>query len=211
VVDPSLRMFVDALDGRSTNRFFYRACYLDGAQNRSAMGLPGPPVWLPNVVAPRTPILTKLVGGDRQVTLRWTSNREPDLVEYRASRAERQHDAQELRTMPRGHNETVPPGDPWERPAEVTWTDTGVPGRTNLYYRLVAVDDAGLASGPSDPLVQPDFDDSRPAPPTWGTPVVSSTGAVQLEWTSPTDDLRCLVQRRIVGETGWHNAGGWLP
>src|SRR6185503_12227002 len=33
-----LRAYLDTLDGRATNRYLYRAVYVDSAQNRSAMG-----------------------------------------------------------------------------------------------------------------------------------------------------------------------------
>ena len=37
-----LRAFVDALDGRSTNCYFYRSAYIDGAQNLSRLSLSVP-------------------------------------------------------------------------------------------------------------------------------------------------------------------------
>jgi hypothetical protein len=211
VVDPSLRIYVDTLDGRSTNRYFYKACYVDGAQNRSALSLSGPPIWLPKVTPPRAPVFTKALGGDRQIVLRWTSNREPDLVEYRIYRADQEQSARDLRTMTLVHTETVPVGDPMARLAEVAWIDSPVPGRVTLYYRLVAVDDAGNASDSSQLLVARAFDDSRPAPPTWSAPVPGSGSTIQLRWTSPIADLRCLVQRHIAGATTWESASSWLP
>jgi len=211
VVDSSLRIYVDTLDGRSINRFFYKACYIDGAQNRSPLSLASPPVWLPNVTPPRTPMFTKALGGDRQIILRWTSNRESDLVEYRVYRTDREDSARDLRMMTLVHTETVPAGDPLERPAEGTWIDTPVPGRMTLYYRLVAVDDAGNASDSSQLLMTRAFDDSRPAPPTWSTPIPWTSGGIQLRWTSPSTDLRCLVQRHIAGAITWENASSWLP
>jgi hypothetical protein len=211
VVDPALRAYVDALDGRSTSRYFYRSAYVDGAHNRGALSGASPPIWLPNVVPPRAPVLTKALGGDRQIALRWASNREPDLVAYRVYRTDREEAARDLRAMTLVHTEPVPAGDPRARPAEVAWTDDPVPGRVTLYYRLVAVDDAGNVSDSSQPLLARAFDDTRPPPPTWNAPVAGAGNAVRLSWTSPTADLRCLVQRHLVGATTWENASAWLP
>ncbi len=210
-IDPAFRAYIDTLDGRSTNRYFYRSAYVDGAHNRGPLSRSSPPVWLPNVVPPRPPVLTKALGGDREITLRWTSNREPDLVEYRVYRAESEETARDPRLMTLVHTEAVPAGDPMTRPAEVNWTDTQVPGRVTLYYRLVAIDDAGNVSNPSQALAARAFDESRPAPPAWNAPMAGPGNAVTLSWTSPIAGLRCLVQRHIAGAAIWENASTWLP
>ncbi len=153
VPDPNQRAYLDTLDGRSTNRYFYRAIYVDGAHNPSSLSLSGAPVWLHKVVPPRSPVITKVLGGDRRVILRWASNREPDLAYYQGYRTDSEVSARSLQLMTLVHTETVSAGDPAARPAEVGWTDTSVRGLVTLYYRLVAVDDAGNVSTPS-PLVQ---------------------------------------------------------
>ncbi len=82
-----LRLYIDTLDGRAAaNCYFYRAAYVDDAHNRSALSLASPPVGLPSVVPPRKPVITKILGGDRQIILKWASNRETDLAEYRVYR-----------------------------------------------------------------------------------------------------------------------------
>lgn len=211
VVDPSLRAYVDTLDGRGTNRYLYRAAHVDGAHNRSHFSLAAVPVYLPNIVPPRRPRLTKILGGDRQITLRWASNREPDLAEYRVYRAEHQEDARDIRLMSLVHTEAVPAGDPAARPAQVQWVDAGVQGAKNYYYGLTAVDDAGNQSAPSAAVAGRAFDDSRPPHPTWD-PVTPgpSPNSVVLSWSSPVPDLRCLVQRRVSGTEVWENASPWL-
>ena len=213
-VDPVLRAYVDTLDGRSTNRYFYRAAYVDGTHNRSQLSLASPPVWLPNVVPPRAPVITKVLGGDRQITLKWASNREPDLVEYQVYRADTEETTRDLRLMTHVHSEPVPAGEPTARPADVTWidnTDAPVSGLITFYYRVVAVDDAGNTSVPSPAVAGRTFDDVRPAPPTWDPPAPGPTpNAIVLFWTSPIADLACLVQRRRTGTADWANVGGWL-
>jgi hypothetical protein len=139
-----LGIYIDTLDGRATNRYFYRAAYVDGAHNRSALSLSSPPVYLPNVVPPRAPVITKVLGGDRQITLKWASNREADLLEYRVYRTDSKDNARDLRLMTLVHTEAVPSGDPAARPAEVEWTDKPLPGLVTFYYRVVALDDSGF-------------------------------------------------------------------
>ena len=53
-----------------------------------------------DVVPPRPPVLTGVYGGDRQVTLRWAANREPDLALYRLYRTGDQAAAADVRAMP---------------------------------------------------------------------------------------------------------------
>jgi hypothetical protein len=165
--DPNHRAFIDTLDGRATNRYFYRAAYVDGAHNLGPLGLVSPPVYLPNVVPPRTPVVTKVLGGDRQITLKWASNREPDLAEYRVYRAGTEQAQRDLRLMTLVHTETVPPGEPMARPAESAWVDTPAPGSKKYYYRLCAVDDVGNRSEPSPVVVGQAYDYGPPGEPVW--------------------------------------------
>ncbi|HEX2079265.1 MAG TPA: hypothetical protein VHG08_16180 [Longimicrobium sp.] len=212
VLDPNQRAYVDTLDGRATNRYFYRAALVDGAHNLGPLGPSTPPVYLPNVAPPRAPVITKVLGGDRRITLRWASNREPDLAEYRVYRTDREEAARDIRLMERVHTEPVSPGDPATRPAELAWDDAPVPGLTSLYYRLVAMDDAGNVSAPSPVFAGRAFDDSRPPPPTWEPPVAGTLpGEITLSWTSAIPDLRCLVQRRRAGAATWEVVSSWLP
>jgi hypothetical protein len=99
VPSAALRAHLDTLDGRTASRYFYRAAYIDGAQNRSALSLAGPPIYLPQVVPPSAPVVTKVLGGDRQITLRWTSGREAQrCLIYRTEDAARVRDVRLLGT-----------------------------------------------------------------------------------------------------------------
>jgi len=211
VIDPNLRAYIDTLDGRSASRYFYRAAYVDAAHNRGPLSLSSPPVWLPDVVPPRTPVITRVSGGDRTITLRWAPNREPDLAEYRVYRAASEAAVRDLRLMTLVHTEPVAPADIVTPPAEVVFTDTGVAGLVTYYYRLAAGDTAGNLSVPSPYVAGRAFDDSRPAPPTWeASEVDGTTGVITLHWSSPILDLTCLVQRSRAGAAVWTNLSGWL-
>jgi hypothetical protein len=111
VVDPALRAYIDTLDGRSTNRYFYRSTYVNGVHNRGPMSLSSPPIWLPKVTPPRTPIVIRISGGERQITLEWSSNREPDLAEYRIYRTDNVSSARDLRLMTLVQTVPVPADD----------------------------------------------------------------------------------------------------
>lgn len=207
--NPALRAFVDTLDGRSTSRYFYRAAYVDGANNIGPLGLSSPPVWLPNVVPPRAPVLTRVLGGDRAITVYWASNRELDLAKYRLYRGDREADARDLRLMIMVHEETVPPGDPSLRPAQMSFTDTPLQGLVTFYYRLVAIDSAGNVSAPSAIASGRGFDESLPVVPLPAVSWVEVAGVTraQISWTSADETM---LQRRDPGRS-WVEIASWRP
>lgn len=229
VLDMNQRAFIDTLDGRSTNCYFYRAALVDDAHNLGPLGLSSPPVYLPNVMPPRAPVITKVLGGDRQITIKWASNREADLVEYRVYRTGNDASTRDLRLMELVHTEPVSPGDPSSRSAEVIWTNESVPGLTTLYYRLAAIDAAGNVSAPSSLATARAFDKSPPPPPTWKRlewvyldeaeaehPVTDQfpEGAIRnkvaaLSWD--TDERSTtLLERREIAHSTWQPVSEWL-
>lgn len=212
-IDPALRAYVDTLDGRSRNCYFYRAGYVDRAHNRGPLSLASPPVQCPNVVPPRTPAITKILGGDRQITLKWSSNREPDLAEYRVFRGEGRENARDLRLMTLVHTETVAPGEPSARPAEVVWIDPDAPAGTSLFYRVTARDDVGNESAASAPMMGRAYRAGAPEPPYAVAAARATHGTdsfVRLTWET-AEAIEVLVQRRRPGATMWSILGGWLP
>ena len=221
-----LRVYMDTLPGRSTNRYFYRAAYVDGAQNRSNLSLASPPVYLPKVTLPRTPVITKVLGGDRRITLRWNCSRKPDLVEYRVYRTDKNENIRDIRLMPLVHTETLPPGDVTECPRMMQWIDE-VPGFLSFYYRLVALDSSGNVSKPSKIVAGRAFDHSPPEPVEWrrtewgrldawgnvhprDSAVENGTPVVSLEWTTNQPTIKCLVQRRQEDSSNWLGVSSWL-
>ena len=198
----TVRAYIDTLPGKSTNKYFYAVILLDGAQNRSALGGPTPPVYLPKVVPPRAPVLTKVLGGDRQITIQWASNREPDLAGYRVYRAGNKSDAQDVRSMTLVGTAAT---------TDQSWIDANVPAAVTLYYRLAAVDSAGNVSKPSGPVSARAFDDSRPTSPAWNAAVPGAKpDQINLSWISADQNLICMVERSPTGLNQWRNASGWL-
>ena len=231
---PGELAYVDTLDGRATNRWYYRSGHVDAVHNVGPLSLATPPVWLPDVVPPRTPTVTRLTAGDRRITVEWASNREPDLAEYRVYRADDAAAARDVRAMALVHTASVEAGDPAERPAVVSWTDDPVPGVRDFWYRIVAVDRAGAdpregggnASPPSPALRARAFDQTAPVPPAievaewvrvdpsdavfpWASLAPEREPAVRLTWEQ-TPDLRLLVQVQGESNDGFAPASAWL-
>ncbi len=235
---PDLRAYIDTLDGRATNRYFYRAAYIDGAQNRSELSLSGPPVYLPNVTPPKAPVITKIVGGDREITISWASNREPDLAEYRVYRASTAEATRDLRLMTHVFSLLVR-DIPIMRPASVQWTDRPVPGLSDFWYCVVAVDQieqinghrsGGNISLPSQVIKGVAYDQTSPEPPnitaiTWiridhlgdvhpwsENPIPGELweSAVQLNWGSVSADLSILIELRRDSQDRFHTISNWL-
>jgi hypothetical protein len=206
--DPALRRaYTDTLPGRAANRYFYRARFVDGAQNQSGLSGPTPPVYLPKVEPPRAPVITKVVGGDRQITIQWAANREPGLAEYRVYRTEHEDDLRDLRLMELVA--TVP--IPSNRTQPLTWVDQGVVGRVTYRYFITARDMSGHESLPSGPVTCRAFDDAVPDPPVWNAPAPGPIqDSVLLSWLSAEADLSCLVQRNSNGGEEWQDLTAWL-
>ena len=222
--------YTDTLPGTGRNRFVYKVQATDLAGNRSALS-GGLVVHLIDVVPPRPPVLTGVYGGDRQITLQWAANREPDLALYRLYRTGDPAAAADVRAMPLVaafllDSATDPAtgtgaATDADRAADATarlsagdgglsYSDTGLPGGSDQYYRLVAVDTAGNASPASPALRGRPFDASRPAAPSWSAPADGPDG-LALAWAAADPDLTCLVQRRDSEAAPWARLAGWLP
>ncbi|HXD67688.1 MAG TPA: hypothetical protein VNV17_23885 [Solirubrobacteraceae bacterium] len=235
--DPGLRAYIDTLDGRSSNRWFYRCAYVDGAHNVSALSLATPPVYLPDVVAPRAPVITSVSGDDGSITLTWASNREPDLAEYVVYRAADEASAGDIRLMNLVHTDPDVDPDPTARPASASWTDDGLVGGSTWWYRLVAVDGNGNASVPSAPVKAVVVDERPPEPPLWksvtwvvvhadgsegswpsgGSLGATDHAALRIEWTAQGVGESYRLTRRQPGDqlatpvaigTGYEDEGG---
>ena len=212
VARANVRVWLDTLDGRGTNRYLYRAVAVDAVQNRSLPGPCGTPVRLPNVAPPRAPVIIQASAGNRSITLRWASNRERDLLEYRVYRAASREAAQDLRLM-EAVATVAANADPALRPATVQWTDTPVRGLIDYWYRVVAVDrpdtdprGGGGNLSPPSPAVKARALQPQPTPPVL-QPLTLNTSEtlLVLSWQLSDPELQPRVERRI------DEAGAWVP
>jgi hypothetical protein len=218
LASPTLRAFLDTLDGRAINRYFYRAAYVDAAHNGSALALASPPVSLPKVVAPAPPLVQLALAAEGKVRLQWMASPESDVIRYRVYRAADEQAATDVRSMQPvatvAPAPTAPPASGVERPVAVPsrvgaleYAVPTPPGE--WFFRIVAEDDAANRSAPSGLLhgrsIQP-----PPSPPVWNPPVRTAT-SVLLSWTHPTDPhLASFIERRAPGQQRWVWISGWL-
>lgn len=216
----SLSAFVDSVEGRLTNRYFYRAAYVDAAHNRSALSLATPPVSVPKVVAPEAPLPQLTLGAEERVRLQWSVSPEPDLARYLVYRSETAAAAADVRTMsliarvaPRPTSVPAPgeqlPIEVAGKPDWLEFPDSPAPGAF-FFYRLQAEDTSGNRSQAST-TVRGRALKTPPSAPVWNDPI-SAGNSVSLSWTHPSDQhLSCLVERRAAGVARWDAASGWLP
>lgn len=227
LASPSLRIFIDTLDGRATSRHFYRAAYVDGVHNPSnTLSLATPPVSSPAVVPPEAPLAQLALTAEKKVRLQWTASPSRDLARYHIYRAANEEAALDVRTMTRVASvvptpgTTPPPGEevPSPVPGKPGWLEyanPAEPGQT-WFYRIVAVDTSGNLSKPSSVLSGHSYQPA-PEPPALAVPVWdSSHKTVGLSWSSPDNQLASLVERRQQGGSMWTApiwmaVTGWLP
>jgi hypothetical protein len=214
VPDASLRAYTAQLDGRAQNRYFYRAAYVNAAHTIGPLGRSGPPVYLPKITPLRTPRITKVLGGDRQITITWASNREPDLAEYRIYRSDNERDTRDIRLMDLVGTVPEIQLDPVLRAREVVWLDTNVLGLKSYYYRLTSRDDGKNESLPTPASIGKAFDVAPPPPPTWLAGQWENQGSalvIMLSWDSVETGTEVMVQRKESLLTAlWNDVSLWL-
>jgi hypothetical protein len=99
IADPTLRAYVEKLDGFSANCYFYRSAQVDGAHNLSPLSLSSPPVYLPDLILPHKPRLLKALGDNRSVHLYWGADQETLSGRYLIYRAASSEEARDIRLM----------------------------------------------------------------------------------------------------------------
>ncbi len=206
--------FTDILDGRASNRYFYRTTLVDAAQNQSPLGVATPPVELPIVTLPPAPVLLDAGAGSLSVRLSWQSSPDPTVTEYRVHRAP--SEAALLRMSPSDVVLVVPETQaPGQRPASITKDTIPSPAGTVLFYAVTA---AAVPAAPGFPREsEPSrivpltaYDDSRPVPPAWSAPQPQA-GGLLLRWTTQDATLlRFLVQRSTAAAPDWIALSPWL-
>ena len=91
-------IYLDQVNGTVNNRYYYRIRLQNTALAESTdWSELSEPVIPPKVMPPGKPVFTKIEAGDREITLHWALNREPDLEKYILYRSESKEDLQDLR------------------------------------------------------------------------------------------------------------------
>jgi hypothetical protein len=160
------RAYEAMFDGRARNRYFLRASYIDGAHNEGPLGPPSPPIYLPPVVPPPTPVIVKVTGGDRSATVSWTTANADAGGTYILYRTDDDYRLRDVRLMDQAA--TIASADLDPNAAKAEWTDaSGLEGGKTYYYCLAFIDADGNASTPSKPVPVNVVDLTVPSPPSW--------------------------------------------
>jgi hypothetical protein len=161
---PGVSAWRDRLDGKSRSRYFYRLLVLSTTgvygQWSAAVG----PVHCPSVVPPAAPVVTRIVAGERQITLKWTPSRAPVVAGYRVYRATDPDLTGDVRRMARVADIPLSVAG-----SEPTWKDTSAPVGVDVYYRVTVIDVQALPyeSAPSKAVLGRAVDTTPPKAPVW--------------------------------------------
>lgn len=215
--------WVAELDGRASNRYFFRYAYVNSAHDVGPLGPSTPAIYMPKVDPPRRPAITRVESGQLAITLAWAHNRELDFAQFRLYRADNERQARDRRLM--NLVASIPKAAVKYALAEVEFTDTAdLAGGRTYWYVLTSADTEGNESLESDAVVAMAADTRQPAAPTWRTVerVLRETGtgqlapwptdgflpagfapAARLQWSRQGDSLLYSVTVRRAGEQHW--------
>lgn len=117
--------------------------------------------------------------GESEALLVWRLSPEPDVAGYFVERSVGLDQPYDRLTQT-----PVPAGSPH-------WRDTTAAGATRYFYRVVAVDENGNESAPSNARVAIPTDRTAPEPPTDLTVEVTQDRQLRIRWSpSPSEDVR---------------------
>lgn len=165
----------DAARNGVTYRYALRAVDLAGRESGPSNVVTATPR---DVTPPAMVQEVGAVSGDGMVSLAWRMSPDADAVGYHVERAERMRGPFERITAA-----ALPVGTP-------QYADTGLIGRQQLFYRVVAVDLAGNESRASNPIGVVVEDYTPPAPVTSVRAEVSGKRTLNIRWSaSPSPDV----------------------
>ncbi|MEP6335169.1 MAG: hypothetical protein ABJ176_07865 [Anderseniella sp.] len=226
--------FNDVVDGTISQHFFYAARAIDPAGNPSKLSCPSVSVASLDRMAPRTPVLTSILGAEGGIELSWSENAEDDLQSYEIYRTSEPGRLNSKRKMQlvfvadEGGNSVRTDLSPTDATVfevggdrRLRWIDNGVHAGRRYYYRMVARDEGENASEMSNASSASAIDTTPPPPPQWApvdpvkpqTDPVTNAFSIALTWQATPDEpgLRYLVQRRNEQRPGWISITRWLP
>ncbi len=219
--------WVAELDGRASNRYFFRAAYVNSAHDVGPMGPSSPAVYLHKVEPPRRVAITRVASGQLEITVAWYHNREPDFAEFRLYRADDERQARDRRLM--RMLTTIAKADVDYAMPEVSFTDAdGLVGGRTYRYVLTSVDAKGNESLGSEAAAMA-VDSAPPIAPFWleqtwlverasdlallpwpGDGVVPANHApvLRLGWMTEIPEPRFRVSRRQENDANWRLQSG---
>lgn len=235
----NISLYVDeTLNGRGSNRYFYALKTIDTNGLASPLSLATLPVECPKTTPPPAPVLTSVLGGENQITIRWAKNPGADIAGYLLFRTPERQLAKDWRRMELIKTNAADlftvAVDGTLPQREFEFIDASVTARQAYYYGLVAVglDETGkwLKSRLSQVVTGQAYKTKPPDPPTihrieWIRSDADGNvfdfdesipdgetrfTAVRLEWIADDSELVCMVQFSAGYLDGFQNASGWL-
>ncbi len=223
IPNPAWRALTIRFDGFTVNnRYFLRAAYINHAHVEGEPGVPSPPIYFPPSVPPRTPVITKVTGGDRQATIAWTTAGAEAGGRYVLYRTDNDYELRDVRLMEEVARVGEAALDSSNGVGE--WVDRHLPGGRTWHYRLVVLDKDGNGSMPSKPVALFVPDEVRPPAPSWteqawviqdivsnallawpadGNVPAGFRPALRLTWETSTAGPNFVISRKVSPRPGW--------
>jgi len=167
--------FTDQLDKVYKNKFFYKVAALDKELNISELSERIGAV-MPDVTPPNPPFIKKIEIGEKTVTIEWLPSMEKDLSGYELFRsADKTTGFTSLAKI--SNRETI------------SYTDEAIKEGEKYYYRLLAIDQDGNKSEPSEPYAARPFGISKArAVKDFTVKYDKRSKKVQLSWKTGTTE-----------------------
>ena len=207
------------IDGRGDNKYFYRVRPIDEIGNQGEYGLATMPVECPKVTPVQAPVITKIVGGDRQITLKWSGNPGAGIVGYLLYRTDKEQKAKDIRKMSlikqnAGDEYSIEVVDSTQ--LEFEYTDETIKPRKPYFYGLVAVSEGEnqkkLYSKISTIKIAQAYDLTPPEAPVLTDAVreiVDEEEQITLTWNSE-EPLQYILQREEISSNIFISLTKWL-
>jgi fibronectin type 3 domain-containing protein len=174
VATPTTTTYSDSGLANATN-YSYRVRATDAAGNLSGYSVPASAKTLDNQ-APTAPSgLTATAASSSQINLSWTASTDNvGVTGYRVERCQASGCTAFAQIA---------------APTTTSYSDTGLSTVTSYSYRVLAVDAANNASGPSNTGTAVTLDTQAPTAPTGLTATAASSSQINLTWTASTDNV----------------------
>lgn len=229
-VSSNYLLFEDnTLDGRGSNYYFYRLRTIDSAGNLGEFAQTSPPVVIPQILPAVKPVITKIVGGENEISIEWTVKSNPNILGYRLYRTTEKNKSGDWRRM---ELLLTDPDDEYtvNTGSDTSFLDDTIIARTPYYYGVVAfLDDPDgnkTLSEMSQVRVGQGFDLTPPDAPEWDEEnsgwvylgddgiiyesegdvpgSVTANPVVKLSWTAEGRITEFMIQRKSTNLSNWN-------